>query len=145
MQKYRWWFITAVIAFVAATAGSLVANRLSARHANETDVHSAIHATLSLSPAQDKAIEALETTHRLRKSEFEAQLRAANAELAAAIEEERAFGPRVTAAVDKIHVIMGAMQKESLDHLFAMRQQLDGRQAAAFDAIIRRTLTAERR
>ena len=70
-------------------------------------------------------------------------MRAANAHLAEAMEVEHGYGPQVTAAIDHTHKVMGEMQKETLEHLFAMRAVLRPDQAAKFDRSVTRALTPE--
>jgi len=72
-------------------------------------------------------------------------LRADNARLAAAIEVEHGAGPRVREAVDRSHATMGALQKATLAHIFAMRAILRPDQAAKFDKAVVKALTAEAR
>jgi nickel and cobalt resistance protein CnrR len=69
-------------------------------------------------------------------------MRADNARLAAAIEAEHGYGPQVAAAVNASHMAMGALQKETLAHIFAMRQLLRPDQAARFDEAVAGSLTA---
>ena len=70
-------------------------------------------------------------------------MRAANAELAAAIREERGYGPRVTAAVERFHHAMGRLQTETIRHVFAMREVLTPQQRARFDDTVVAALVAE--
>ena len=70
-------------------------------------------------------------------------MRAANAHLAAAMQTEHGYGPEVTAAIDHTHMVMGEMQKETLEHLFAMRAVLRPEQAAKFDRTVTRALSPE--
>ena len=63
--------------------------------------------------------------------------------MAEAIAAEHVYGPRVAAAVDGSHRSMAAVQKATLEHVFAMRAILRPDQAAKFDAALDRTLTAE--
>ena len=65
--------------------------------------------------------------------------------LAEAIEAEHSYGPKVAAAVDRSHEAMGRLQKETLSHIFAMRQLLRPDQAARFDAAVTKALTDEGR
>ena len=69
-------------------------------------------------------------------------MRADNAALAAAIDREHANGPTVAAAVDRTHHTMGALQKATLAHVFAMRRLMRPDQTAAFDRIVLQALTA---
>ena len=72
-------------------------------------------------------------------------MRAANARLADAIEAEHGYGPQVTAAIDHSHMIMGGLQKETLEHLFAMRAVLNPDQAKLFDSTVVKALTVDAR
>ena len=75
----------------------------------------------------------------------EAEMRAANVRLAQAIEAEHGYGPKVTEAIDHTHEVMGTLQKETLEHLFAMRGVLNPEQAAMFDQSVVKALTADAR
>ena len=65
--------------------------------------------------------------------------------IAAAIEAEHGNGPQVAAAVDRSHGSMGELQKETLNHMFAMRQILRPDQARTFDRAVVKALTADAR
>ena len=68
-------------------------------------------------------------------------MRSANAELAGAIQTERGYGPKVTAAVDHFHAAMGQLQKETIEHVFAMWAVLTPPQAAKLDRTVVKALT----
>lgn len=137
---------TAVIAFLAAVAGVFVARTfMDAPRKNESEVHALLHDRMKLDAAQSAKIEALEARHATRKKALELEMRAANARLAEAIEAEHGYGPQVTEAVDHVHHVMGEMQKEVLEHLFAMRAVLNPEQASIFDRTVVKALTAEAR
>lgn len=72
-------------------------------------------------------------------------MRADNARLADAIEAEHGNGPRVSAAVDASHRVMGELQKGTLAHIFAMRQILRPDQTAVFDRAVVKALTTDAR
>ena len=76
---------------------------------------------------------------------LELEMRAANVRLAQAIEAEHGYGPRVTEAIDETHEVMGTLQKETLQHLFAMRGVLNPDQAEMFDKSVVKALTADAR
>jgi len=59
------------------------------------------------------------------------------------MEAEHGYGPEVSAAVDHTHQVMGELQKETLEHLFAMRAVLTPDQAARFDRTVTKALTPE--
>jgi hypothetical protein len=68
-------------------------------------------------------------------------MRADNERLAKAIAAEHGYGPKVAEAVDRTHHVMGQLQKETLQHIFAMRGVLRPDQAAQLDAAIVKALT----
>src|SRR3546814_1269691 len=72
-------------------------------------------------------------------------MRAANVRLAQAIEAEHGYGPRVTEAIDETHEVMGTLQKETLQNLFAMRGVLNPAQADMFDKSVINAMTADAR
>ncbi|MCX8476337.1 MAG: periplasmic heavy metal sensor [Sphingomonas sp.] len=138
--------LVALIAFAAAVAGVLAARWfVPALRQPGSELHALLHDGLDLDAAQQAKLDALERQFALRKRALEMELRADNARLAAAIEAEHSAGPRVRDAVDRIHVAMGALQKETLAHVFAMRAILRPDQAARFDQAVVKALTAEAR
>ena len=145
MGSRRIWLI-ALIAFASAVAGVFVGRLISEQpRANETELHAVLHKTLKLTPQQHGKIDAIEARYAVRRKALEFEMRAANARLAEAIEEEHGYGPKVTAAIDHSHTVMGALQKETLEHLFAMREVLNPEQAKMFDSTVVKALTADAR
>lgn len=138
--------LIALIAFAAAVAGVFAGRWLiPAPHLPGSELHALLHDGLDLDADQHRRLDALERQFALRKQELEMVMRADNARLAAAIEAEHAAGPQVRAAVDRIHVAMGDLQKETLAHIFAMRAILRPDQAVKFDKAVVKALTAEGR
>lgn len=138
--------LIALIAFAAAVAGVYVAQTLGEQsHKGESELHVFLHNELKLDSGQEARIEAIETRFAVRKKTLENNMRAANARLADAIEAEHGYGPKVTAAVDHVHHVMGNMQKETLEHLFEMRAVMNPDQARRFDQTVVKALTAEAR
>jgi len=138
--------LTATIAFLAALLGVVVGRYFvePAPHPG-TELHAVLHDQLSLDADQERTLHALEEKFAVRRRALESEMRAENARLAAAIAAEHANGPRVTAAVDASHMTMGALQKETLAHIFAMRELLRPDQAATFDAAVTKALTEDAR
>jgi len=135
-----------LIAFVAAIAGVFVGRLVSdAPRASETELHALLHNQLDLTPKQEARIEQIETDFAKRRTALELEMRAANVRLAQAIEAEHGYGPKVTEAIDETHEVMGELQKETLQHLFAMRAILDPDQARMFDKSVVKALTADAR
>ncbi|PCD03482.1 heavy metal resistance protein [Sphingomonas spermidinifaciens] len=142
MTRGRWTALVAVVAFVAAIGGVFVGRAIiPERHAQSSELHALLHNDLDLDAGQAAGIERLEREFAERREALEAELRADNARLAAAIEAEHANGPRVAAAVDASHRAMGELQKATLAHVFAMRQLLRPDQQAAFDRAVTKSLT----
>lgn len=145
MELRRIW-IVGLIAFVAAVAGVFVGRMLvDTPRASETELHALLHREAKLSDEQETRLRPIEARFAARRAALELEMRAANIRLAQAIEAEHGYGPRVTAAIDETHDIMGALQKETLEHLFAMRDVLDANQTATFDKIVVKALTADAR
>ncbi len=145
-MRSRQLLLLAIVAFVAAIAGVSIGRIVTeAPRANETELHSILHEKLKLSKQQHGKIDAIEARFAVRRKALELEMRAANARLAEAIEAEHGYGPQVTAAIDHTHMIMGQLQKETLEHLFAMRAVLNAEQAKMFDSVVVKALTADTR
>jgi Spy/CpxP family protein refolding chaperone len=131
------------IALLAGMAGAWLGPMLMARAAGDMSLHATVHRELDLTAEQQARIEELEREFAVRREALEQEMRAANSELAAAIEAEGRYGPAVTAAVDHFHVAMGDLQKATIEHVFAMRAVLTPEQARKFDRTVVDALTAE--
>lgn len=138
----RRYLLVALVAFAASLA-ALLAGRLwlTPEPRVESEVHALLHQRLTLDAAQERRIHALETAFATRRAALEAEMRADNQRLAQAIAAEHGYGPGVAAAVDRSHHVMGQLQKDTLQHIFAMRAVLRPDQAAQFDAAIVKALT----
>lgn len=146
MNDRRRLLLIALIAFAAAIAGAFIGRAYIARQTPvETELHTLLHSQLELDASQHTKIEAIERRFAVRKQALELELRADNARLADAIEAEHGYGPQVSAAVDRSHQAMGQLQKETLEHIFAMRGVLRPDQAARFDQAVVKALTAQER
>lgn len=135
-------FTTVLIALVAGLVGALVGARMIDR-APVPPLHALVHHDLDLTSAQRARVDVLERDYAARRQVLEAEMRAANADLAGAIREERGYGPKVTAAVDRFHGAMGRLQKATIEHVFAMRAVLTPAQAERFDRSVVKALTAD--
>ena len=102
-----------------------------------------LHRRLHLTAEQNTQIEGLERDHAAKRMELEADMRAANAELAQAYQEGHAYTPKVQAAIDHFHHAMAALQRETMIHVIAMRAVLTPAQAAIFDQTVVKSLTAD--
>jgi 16S rRNA A1518/A1519 N6-dimethyltransferase RsmA/KsgA/DIM1 with predicted DNA glycosylase/AP lyase activity len=138
----RRYALVALVAFAAALAAVLIARTwLAPPPRVESQVHALLHERLTLDAAQERRIHDLEAAFAQRRAGLEAEMRADNERLASAIEGEHGYGPKVAKAVDRSHHVMGQLQKETLQHIFAMRGVLRPDQAAQFDAAIVKALT----
>ena len=136
--------VLAAVAFLAALAGVLIGRGISERVPEQSSaLHELLHDELGLDAQQLAQIEQLEVTFAARRRTLEAEIRVENARLAAAIQAERGYGPRVTAEIERSHEIMGELQKATLEHIFAMRTVLRPEQVERFDRAVVRALTAD--
>lgn len=135
--------LVAALAFLAALAGVFLGRSISeAQSEQATALHDLLHDQLDLTAEQRNRIALLEQQFAVRRRALELEIRADNARLAAAIQAEKGYGPRVTAEVDRSHRVMGDLQKETLAHIFAMRAVLRPDQQQQFDRAVVQTLTA---
>lgn len=138
----RRYLLVALVAFAAALAAVFVGRLWFVPPPRvESEVHALLHQRLTLDTGQEARIHALETGFAKRREALEADMRADNERLASAIVAEHGYGPKVAAAVDRSHQAMGQLQKETLQHIFAMRGVLRPDQAAQFDAAVVKALT----
>jgi Spy/CpxP family protein refolding chaperone len=138
--------LTVVLAILAAIGGAwLCAHYVVHQHGHRGSLHEMVHRDLRLTAAQKQQIEREETKFAARRKALEQEMRAANRELASAIQESHQDSPKVQAAVDHIHHTMGSLQKETIAHVFAMRAVLTPEQATKFDAEVVEALTDEDR
>ena len=134
--------LIAVIAFLAALAGVATGRLLfPAPEPSETELHALLHRQLDLTADQHAKLEKIEETFAARRKTLEAGMRSDNARLAEAIAAEQGYGPRVSAAIDHSHMLMGDLQKVTLEHIFAMRAVLSPDQKAKFDRAVVKALT----
>lgn len=125
--------LTAVLAAFASGAGTWAGTAWVMKQREAPSLHRILHEKLDLTAAQQERLEALEARFATRRMALEAEVRAANRELADAIAASEGDSPRVQAAVDHFHVAMGGLQKATIAHVFEMRAILTPAQARTFD------------
>jgi nickel and cobalt resistance protein CnrR len=103
-----------------------------------------LHHQLNLTPDQQARIEVLEKEYEKTRRELEAQMLAANKELAAALESEHALGPTAREAIEKSHHAMGDLQEQTIMHVLSMRAVLNAEQVQRFDRTVREALSPDR-
>ncbi len=137
--------ITVVLAAFAAAGGAWLCAKYVVHQATPPSLHDVVHRDLDLSADQERRLEAIEARYAAEKKRLEADVRAANRELAAAIGAGDARSPELNAAVDHLHHAMGELQKATIAHVFDMRAVLTPAQAKTFDAEVVAALTEEGR
>ena len=101
--------VTVVLAFVAGIGGMWLGRLLVAAPSHDQSLHAMVHSELSLTPEQDRTLDALETDFAGRRQALESDTPQSNAELAAAIRSTEAAGPAAEAAVHHSPDAMGAL------------------------------------
>ena len=135
--------VTIAVAFLAGLGGVWVGQMIFGPAREAPSLHQAVHHDLHLSVDQEQRIDVLERDFAPRRQALELEMRAANADLAAAIREEHGYGPHVTAAVERFHHAMGDLQIQTIQHVFAMRDVMTPDQKARFDNLVASALTTE--
>ena len=101
-----------------------------------------IHNELDLTAEQNQRIEALETQFAARQKVLRNEMRAANSDLADALDSEHTYGPKAQAAIDRFHHAEEQLQVATIKHVLAMRSVLNEEQSHKFDRAIHQALTA---
>ena len=142
MSLARSLVLTVVLSALAAALGAWGGARYVVSHLHHpAPLHEVVHEKLNLSAEQKQRIAGLEQDYALRRKALEAEMRAANADLARAIQQSHNYAPEVQHAVDRFHMAMGDLQKQSILHVLAMRQVLTPQQSAVFDETVAKALT----
>lgn len=137
--------LTLISCMVAAGLGAWAGSRFLERDHRAPSLHEFVHEELDLTAEQTRRLESIEREFAIRRRAREAELRAANAELAAAIQVRHEYSPEVRSAVERFHHAMGELQKETITHVLDMRKVLTPAQATRYDERIAEALTAESR
>ena len=146
MSLLRSIVLTLVLSTLAAAFGVWGGSQYVLAHQRRApSLHELLHEKLHLTGEQQRRIEGLERDHAARRAALEAEMRAANAELAQAYQESHAYTPKVQAAIDRFHRAMDTLQAETMLHVIAMRQALTPDQTARFDDTVVRSLTDQSR
>lgn len=133
--------VTVALVFLAAWAGAWICTQFADRQGERRSLHEMVHKDLSLTTEQDRRLDAIERAYAPKRRALEAEIVAANRELAVAIQASHQDSPAVQAAIDRVHGAMGALQKATIGHVFAMRAVLSKEQAVKFDAEVAEALT----
>lgn len=146
MSVWRSMALTLILSVLVAILGVWGgAQYVMHRMQRPTPLHELVHEKLGLTADQERRIAGMERDHEARRQALEAEMRAANAQLAQAFQQNHAYTPQVQAAIDRFHRAMGELQKETIVHTLAMRAVLTPDQAARFDETVVRSLTEDPR
>ena len=136
-RRVRVAVLIAVLTALVAGLGGWIGVRIGLQQVHaRAGLDSLVHHKLHLTQTQDRQIEALETGFGVQRRALEAEMRAANADLADAISTEHAYGPRAQKAVERFHSAMGTLQEDTIKHVLAMRAVMTPEQARRFDVLI---------
>jgi Spy/CpxP family protein refolding chaperone len=102
-----------------------------------------LHHDLHLTSEQEQRLAELESHFADRRHALEADMRAANHDLARAIMSEHQYGPLAEKAIDRFHTAMKTLQQETIVHILAMRAVLTPEQAQQFDRTVTQVLTSD--
>ncbi|MCR5872776.1 periplasmic heavy metal sensor [Phenylobacterium sp. J426] len=133
--------LTLLLTTLAGALGALCTVHYLQSKRTPASLHEFVHKEIRLTDDQETQLARLEQDFAVRRKVREAELRAANAELAAAIQARHEYSPEVQASVERFHHAMGELQKETIVHVLAMRQVLTPEQARKFDARVAEALT----
>jgi len=125
-----------LVALVAASTCWMTSRMMCQPTPPASDLHHWLHTQLGITPDQDKALDREEERFALQRMELIAVIRQNNIELATVMAQDRDYTPRVQAAVDKIHHAQSALEKATLEHIFAMKPILS---PAQFDQLLKLT------
>jgi Spy/CpxP family protein refolding chaperone len=106
----------------------------------DADLDTVIHHDLKLTSQQEEQIGALEREFGAQRTALQAEMRAANRELANAITKEHAYTSNARRAVERLHAAMGQLQERTVEHVLAMRAILTPAQAQEFDVKVAKAL-----
>lgn len=125
-----------VILFFAMVVGVAAVSALVTRQfverppESQEALHRWLHERLDLTPDQKESLKKIEDRFAVEEQRLRDDLAQANRDLAVAISEDGSYTPRVSAAVERVHLQMGELQKLSIEHLFEMTTVLSPEQSA---------------
>lgn len=142
MRRAAVWLV--LLTFAVAVFGGWLGVRLGQRDlSSNLGLDQVLHHDVSLSKEQEHKIEALETSFAAQRKALEAEMRAANQELARAIVTDHQMSPSVEQAIGRFHLAMRQLQELTTAHILGMRDVLTPEQAAIFDRSVVRVLNAD--
>ena len=126
--------IFALFLLAIVTTGFLIGEYVSKSYIRDMEAsHEHFHEILNFKPEQLGKLIPIEKKFAEQKALYEDQIHLANRELGEIMRQEKAYTPKVQAAVEKVHVAMGRLQEATLIHFFDMRELLNEQQARILD------------
>ncbi|MBS0521720.1 MAG: periplasmic heavy metal sensor [Proteobacteria bacterium] len=143
-SPWRTFLTMLLVTVVAAGVASWAGVRYGLSHApEEVDLDVAVHRDLNLTSDQDRQIHALETAFAAQRADLQAEMRAANKDLAQAITRHHAYDADAQQAVGRLHAAMSRLQEKTIEHVLAIRALLTPSQALEFDRKVAKALGFE--
>ena len=131
--------VTALVCVIGGWAGV----QYGLQRAQQSGVHEILHHELGLSAEQESRISEMERQFAESRRNLETEMRAANRDLADALQKDHTFGPAAKQAIERYHAAMGMLQEHTIIHVLAMRQVLTPQQAERFDKMVSDALVSE--
>lgn len=86
--------------------------------------HEWLHKQLHLTKEQEQKLHPIEDAFDVRRAELEAKIHDANKKLSEIMLKDMAYSDKVQEAVSLIHHCQGELQKETIEHFYAMQAVL---------------------
>jgi hypothetical protein len=135
--------VAAIAGFVGAWAGAEGMHRPREHPSLLTQsVQEMVDHGLQLSPLQHQEIDAVEARYTKRRNGLRVQIGGANVELAKAMAEEMAFGPKAQTAIDHLQSSVGDLQSSTVLYILEIRDVLTPQQRVLYDRKVVEALTA---
>ena len=149
-MNQRFWLnllVTLAVAGIAGFVGAWIAAE-GLQHSHERpslltqSVQEMVDHGLKLTPVQRQEIDAVEARFTKRRNALRVQIGGANVELASAMSEEMAFGPKAQAAIDHLQTSVGDLQSSTVLYILEIRDVLTPQQRVLYDRKVLEALTA---
>jgi len=124
-----WAIATVALSGLTTAVVSRWFDRGQAESSSDTDFHRWMHDHLGLSAEQHRALEPAEQAFDRERERLRGEIAAAGLELAEAVRTGERTSPEIPGALGRLHHAQGELQRATLDHFFAMKEQLDPEQA----------------
>jgi Spy/CpxP family protein refolding chaperone len=105
------------------------------------NVYNVVHKDLQLTPDQARRIDQIEMDYDQRRNALRVDMGAADAELGEALANEMALGTAAERALDHLQNSMGALQKQTVVYVLAIRAVLTPQQQQVLDQKVFESLT----